>query len=240
VRPGSVLLRNTVLDFLAEQSIPGDGLALHDPAVPLSAARPAHPLRAMRFVVQDRAFAIPLGMHRPWRSLRSHEIKEVLQCAPAAAGGTGPGNVPRLWETHRWEIAAAPPGNSPCAEEIAHDPHALRRAAEGRVVALARDQADLLRAWVRLGTNRRGFFADEGARLPPMAGWAAGAPAAAFGLRLAPPPSAATTAAEAGRWGWTLLVTDLAAEMHGPKASSLAAAVPITCEGVLMRRLWLR
>jgi hypothetical protein len=231
VRDGSILLRNTVLEFMPEEYIQGEGVSLHSPLREIErlrgaslAMQPAHHLRAQRLAVTRTHFAIPLAIHRPWLHLRTDQLKELLMCAPPPPT---PGCcVPRVWETHRCEliINARP---QPWTEWAEADDDEIRGLLEKSGARMDLDDAarERLRAWVRLGTNYRGFFADSGAVVP-------GAKTA--GVMNGSARSEGAGCAE-GMWAATLCMATQAKEC----ATEGVELCPLTDSGMCVRRIWI-
>jgi hypothetical protein len=110
----------------------------------LAGARPGtpSPLRAQRFCAETHAFAIPMGVHKPWSYVPAFKLKEMLTCAPLPPRPDHP--LPRVWERD-W---------------------ALFKGDRQLAIELSPSERGALTSWIRLGTNHRGFFCDEAALVP--------------------------------------------------------------------------
>jgi hypothetical protein len=128
----------------------------------LGPKRLAHPLRARRFSVETCPFALPMGAHKPWAHLKPFALKEMLACAQEAPRPGQP--VPRIWE-RAWRLVDAR-GRFPDEGELPANEAMMREAATLPDAGTPDATLARLRSWIRLGTNHRGFFCDEGAFVP--------------------------------------------------------------------------
>ena len=213
----------------------------------LAAAHSAHPLRAQRFSVETLPFAVPMGLHKPWLHLRATQLKEILTCAPPPPDREAA--VPRLWE-REWQLLAAerpiPLTSAPPA-----DPERIREATQDwKRIDLSPEEQARMRAWVRLGTNYRGFFVDEGATVPlPPRVIHCPSP---FGLGQSGGcrrPSGSASFQELGARGGDAAGRgsgDAAAAIHrwafvlrmAETDHSPALAIPLTQHGLCLQRVW--
>jgi hypothetical protein len=257
-QPDTLLLRNTVLDFMNERFVGAPwarswhygtgpeegppvgpecyvgngGLSLREPRLMAAACRhpqiasrrgqvpedialarllgpgrTAHPLRARRFAVEGCPFAVPMGVHKAWRHLDAFHLQEMLQCAPPPPEPNTP--LPRVWE-RPWRLLDARGEWPELGAPLPEPQQALDAAARMPEVTLREGERAQLNAWIRLGTNYRGFFCDEGAAVP------------------VPQPEPAPAAAPALAVAWLLLIP----------TQGGAAAMLISAGGICLRRCW--